>query len=120
MKRALFEKLPVFWPIVERRPDFPKLYESLIALRRRHAALQQGETMWLENADPERIMTLLRREGDEEFLVAVNLSNRPFRGRAALDRGERFAEIPLPSVKPGTTALPALELEAWGFRFFRR
>jgi len=117
---ALFEKLPVFWPIVERRPDFPALYESLIALRRGHAALQQGETVWLENADAERVVTLLRRAGDEEFLVVVNLSNRPFRGRVSLDRVERFSEIPLPSVKPGTAALPELELDAWGFRLFRR
>ena len=35
---ALFERLPVFWPIAERRPAFVRLYPALTALRRDHAA----------------------------------------------------------------------------------
>jgi glycosidase len=31
---ALFEKLPVFWSIAERRPEFPRFYKQMAALRR--------------------------------------------------------------------------------------
>jgi len=77
---ALFEKLPVFWGIAERRPEFPRFYSSLIALRRAHPALEQGETEWLRNSDDARIVTFLRKGGGEEFLVAINFSNQPFFG----------------------------------------
>jgi glycosidase len=70
----------VFWTIAERRPEFPKLYAQMIALRRSHTALQQGETVWIPNADPDRILTFYRHGGGEEFLVAINCSSRPFFG----------------------------------------
>ena len=31
---ALFEKLPIFWSIAERRPEFPQFYKQMMALRR--------------------------------------------------------------------------------------
>jgi glycosidase len=31
---ALFERLPIFWPIAERRPEFPHFYKQIIELRR--------------------------------------------------------------------------------------
>ena len=37
---ALFEKLPIFWPIAERRPEFPRFYKQMMALRRR--AMRSG------------------------------------------------------------------------------
>jgi glycosidase len=118
---ALFERLPIFWAIAERRPEFPKFYREIIALRRAHAALRQGETAWLENDEPDRIVTVLRRAPGEEFLVAVNVSNRPYRGRIRLDKAEGFARMPLGPAGPGAaTALPALELDAWGFAVYRK
>src|SRR5262249_28724879 len=54
---ALFEKLPVFWQIAERRPEFPRFYEQMIALRRAHAALA---TEWVRNAEPDRVLTFYR------------------------------------------------------------
>ncbi len=116
---ALFEKLPVFWQIAERRPEFPKFYAALLALRRAHAALQQGETEWLRNSDDARIVTYLRTGGGEEFLVAVNFSNQPFLGLVAASP-EGFTEVTpgLNGLRPQT--LPTLALDAWGFRIFRR
>jgi cyclomaltodextrinase / maltogenic alpha-amylase / neopullulanase len=116
---ALFEKLPVFWKIAERRPEFPRFYASMIALRRAHPALQQGETEWLRNSDDARIVTYLRRGGGEEFLVAVNFSNQPFKGQVET-AGAGFTDV-TPGLKtPLPSALPALALDAWGFRIFRR
>ena len=56
---ALTERIPIFWPIAERRPEFPRFYRQMIALRRAHAALRRGETQWLENSEPARVVSLL-------------------------------------------------------------
>ena len=116
---ALFEKLPVFWKIAERRPEFPRFYASLIALRHAHPALQQGETVWLRNSDEARVVTYLRKGGGEEFLVAVNFSNTPFMGLVEA-AAEGFRDV-TPGVEPKqTVALPSVALDAWGFRIFQR
>jgi cyclomaltodextrinase len=129
---ALTERVPIFWPIAARRPEFPIFYREMIALRRSHPALGQGETVWVDSSAPERVVSFLRRAAGEEMLVAVNLSSQPFEGRLAPPAGPSFAEvtpaIPLPQQPGGATPerkartleLPALALDAWGFRVFRR
>lgn len=127
---ALFEKLPVFWQIAERRPEFPRFYQQIIALRRAHPALRQGETEWLANSDERRILSYLRRSGDEEFLIAINFSNQPFTGLVEATGGATFVdvtpELAAPSAtaqrpaKGRTAALPALTLGGHGFRIFHR
>jgi cyclomaltodextrinase / maltogenic alpha-amylase / neopullulanase len=125
---ALFERFPVFWPIVKRNPGLPDFYRRLVALRRAHAALRQGELHWLRNSDEARVVTFLRRARGEEFVVAVNFSTQPFAGTVET-AGEGFADVtpaldtsqgPAAPVGPRTAALPALALEPWGFRVFRR
>jgi glycosidase len=115
----LFEKLPVFWQIAERRPEFPRFYAGMLALRHAHAALQQGETEWLHNSDDARIVTYLRRGAGEEFLVAINFSNQPFLG--VVDTAAAgFTEVTPGVEKPRPSALPALALDAWGYRIFQK
>ena len=123
---ALFEKLPVFWPIAERRPEFPRFYRQMIAFRRAHAALTQGEMEWLRNSDDSRVMTYLRRAAGEEILVAINLSNRPFTGFVEVANGAAFTDVTPDISNPQSAAvaraagLPAVALDSWGFRIFRR
>ncbi len=122
---ALFERLPVFWQIAERRPRFLPFYKQMIALRRAHPALCQGETVWLHNSDEARVVSYLRRASQEEFLVAVNLSNRPFTGVVEVANAGSFHEVTLEAGVPSTgennpAALPTLSLEGWGFRIFQR
>lgn len=114
---ALFEKLPVFWQIAERRPEFPEFYHRIIALRRTHPALQQGQTVWLENSDPDRIVSYLRRGTAEEFLVAINCANRPFRGRVEAPAGAAWSEV---TRSQSSGSVPELALSAWESRIFRR
>ena len=130
---ALFEKLPVFWSIAERRPEFPRFYKQMIALRKSSKALRQGSLEWLPNSDESRVLTFVRRTPDEEVLVAINFSNRPFFGSTEVANAG-FADItpdvgsPLPPDAPAperaarkrAVGLPALSLDAWGYRIFRR
>ena len=125
---ALFEDLPVFWGVRERRPEFPRFYAQLLPFRRAHAALRRGSTTWVRNADEDRIVTFVRQDAAEEILVAVNLSNRPFHGTVEVG-GTSYVDVtPWREGRPGAdaaegqapAALPALTLEAWGVRLFRR
>jgi glycosidase len=131
---ALFESLPVFWKIAGRRPEFPRFYQQIIALRRAHAALWNGDVEWLHNSDETRVLTYLRRTTDEEILVAINFSNSPFMGTVETGNGAGFSELtpdvspPLPPDAPApermakrlVAGLPALAVDAWGYRIFRR
>ena len=131
---ALFEKLPIFWPIAERRPEFPRFYKQLLALRRSSDALRRGSVYWVRNSDESRIVSYVRRTKVEDVLVAINLSNRPFSGSVEVVGGGNFADVtpdiapPLPPDAPApeqaarkrTVRLPAISLDAWGYRIFRR
>ena len=118
---ALFEKLPVFWANAERRPQFPQFYKQIISLRRDHPALRRGETEWLRNSDEQRVVSFLRNDGNEELLVAINLSNRPFAGLVEVTNGASFKDVTPDSVSRDRIAgLPALTLDSWGFRIFMR
>jgi cyclomaltodextrinase len=128
---ALFEKMPIFWQIKERRPEFPRFYKEMIALRKSSTALRRGDLTWLKNSDENHVLTFVRRSGKEEILVAINLSNQPFFG--SVEAGGNYEEItpdvaaPLPTdddkmkTKPKTNVgLPSLSLDAFGYRIFRR
>src|SRR4051812_11666981 len=104
---ALFYRLPVFWPIEKRRPEFPRFYRQMIALRKAHPALTLGRLEWLRNSDESRVVTFARREGAEEIVVAINFSNRPFAGIVERTDGAAFTEItpdPREPLKPDADA----------------
>ena len=128
---ALFEKIPIYWDIAVRRPEFPRYYKEMIALRKSSVALRRGDLTWLKNSDESKIVTFRRTSGGEEILVAINMSNQPFFG--AVETSGNYEEItpnigaPLPpdddKSKPKMTmnnALPSLSLDAFGFRIFRK
>jgi cyclomaltodextrinase / maltogenic alpha-amylase / neopullulanase len=130
---ALFYRLPIFWPIEKRRPEFPRFYRQMMALRRSEEALRRGTLEWVRNSDEARVLTFARRTPAEEIVVAINLSNSPFVGTLeAGGPGAAFTDLtpdtapPLapeaaaPERRARTVALPALALDAWGYRIFRR
>jgi hypothetical protein len=74
-----------------------------------------GATIWLHNAD---VVTSLRRAGSEEFLIAVNLPNTPFRG--SVEAAGNWEEVELPVSKPESEAVPFLSLNAFEARIFQK
>src|ERR1041385_1293040 len=131
---ALFEKLPIFWPIAERRPEFPRFYKEIMALRRRSVALRRGSVAWFHNSDELRVVSFSRRTLTEEVLVVINFSNRPFSGTVDVPTRGGFEDMtpdvapPLPpdaappahSKSHPILRLPSLDLNAWGYRIYRR
>lgn len=131
---ALFEKLPIFWPIAARRPEFQRFYKQIMALRRSSDALRRGSVEWLKNSDESRVVSYLRRLAKEEMLVAINFSSQPFFGSVEAASTGDFVDVtpnigpPLPpdapppefTPKKQVVGLPAVSLDAWGYRIFRR
>lgn len=118
---ALFERLPIFWGNVERRRQFPLFYRQIISLRRNHSALRHGDTEWLRNSDEQRVLSFVRRDRNEEVLVTINVSNRPFAGFVELANGSSFKDVTPDAVsREHISGLPTLTLESWGFRIFGR
>jgi len=128
---ALFEKVPIFWQNEVRRPEFPRFYKGMTALRKSSPALRRGDLTWLRNSDENRILTFSRRSGNEEILVAINTSGQPFVG--TIEAAGNFEDVTpnvgaplLPgqsapdTTKKANVALPAIALDSWGYRIFRR
>ena len=128
---ALFEKMPIFWDTAIRRPEFPRFYEEMISLRKSSTALRRGDLTWLKNSDENRVLTFKRTSGNEEILVAINLSNQPFFGSVEINGN--FEEItpdigaPLPpdddkmkAKAKGNVGIPILTLESYSFRLFKK
>ncbi len=116
---ALFEPQKIFWDAATWHPEYLKFYTAIADLRRTHTALEQGELIWIHNSDEQHVVTYLRRSGTDEFVVAVNLSNTPYRGTVEAPAGS-WREIELPIAKPETGALPFVSLDAFGARIFER
>ena len=115
---ALFEKMPIFWDIKVRRPEFPAFYEGMTKLRANSNALRRGETIWVKNSDEDRVLTFVRRAGNEEVLVAINMTNVPFFG--SVEASGNYEEITPNMEKSFSNGLPSLSLKAFGFRIFRK
>ena len=131
---ALFEKLPVFWPFNERRPEFGRFYKQMLTLRRDSLALRRGTLNWLQNSHNEEVVSFVRRVADEEVLVVINLTGGPLMVTVDVDGVNGFSDVgpivsaPLPPDAPAiaqaarkrNVALPAVSLDGWGYRIFQR
>jgi cyclomaltodextrinase len=114
---ALFEKRPIFWQFGERRPEIVKFYPAMISLRKSSNALRRGELTWLKNSDEARVITFSRKAGNEEIIVAINMSSTPFFG--SVEAAGAFMEVTPNKANP-SSALPSLSLDGHGFRIFKR
>jgi len=104
---ALFEKLPIFWAIAERRKNFPEFYKDIMARRRTLLELRRGTLEWVSNSDESRVVTFVRRAGKQVSLVAINFSNRPFAG---------WVEVTKFLTRDNRPTRLNLSLEAWDYR----
>ena len=117
---------PIAWEGAQQTETF-RFYQRLLALRRAHPALQQGETQWLTNSAPAHLLTYIRRGAGEEFLVAINLADQPVTatidGKAGMGGWRDVTpalETPGTSPKGARSTPPALSLGGYGVRLFQR
>lgn len=60
-------------PFGARKMEF---YKGLIAMRKQESALTSAELIWVKNSNPDGVVSFIRKKGNEEILVLVNLTNR--------------------------------------------
>lgn len=51
-------------------------YKKLFRMRAGQPALTSGELIWINNTEPDSVVSFLRKLGNDEVLVLLNLSNR--------------------------------------------
>jgi cyclomaltodextrinase / maltogenic alpha-amylase / neopullulanase len=117
---ALFEKMPVFWN-PGGRPPLRDIYRDLIKLRKQYAAFDNGDVVWLQNTAQEEILSFLRRDAKDEFLVLINLSSRRATGSVELPNAEGFEPVNISGrSNPVDTRPPDFELNGYGWFIYHR
>ena len=117
---ALFDKLTIFWNPKE-RPQLRSIYHDLIQLRKNSAALRGSNVEWLHNSDENKLVTFLRADDKDEFLVVINLSNRPLTGNVNLKNANGFSEVKISGADDsGGDPLPAIHLNEFEWRIYHR
>jgi glycosidase len=53
-----------------------RTYKQIVQMRKEEAALTAGELAWVNNSNPDGVVSFVRKKGNEEILVLVNLTNR--------------------------------------------
>ena len=117
---ALFEKLPVFWN-AGGRPPLREIYRSLIKLRKQHPAFYNDSVTWLQNKASEEVVTLLRQDDQDEFVILINLSSRMVAGSVELPAAEEFSLLKIDGLPaPPKSTLPEFQLGGYEWSIFRR
>ena len=117
--QALFEKFRLNWSAGEQLPQFPEFYRAMLPLRKASPALRHGDLLWVRNSDEQHVVSFEREVPEETDLVLANLSNTPFRGTVEVPIGG-WQEVALSKHKVAPLALPAVSLDAFQVRIFRR
>jgi cyclomaltodextrinase / maltogenic alpha-amylase / neopullulanase len=117
---ALFEKMPVFWQSGG-RPPLRSIYRDLNKLRKQYPALYNGEVVWLENSAPGEVVTFLRRDAKDEFLVLINFSSRRVNASFTLANTEGFGLVNISGrSNPVDPRLPDFNLSGYGWHIYHR
>jgi cyclomaltodextrinase / maltogenic alpha-amylase / neopullulanase len=117
---ALFEKMPVFWQSGG-RPPLRDIYRDLIKLRKQHPALSTGDFVWVENTASGDVVSFLRRDAKDEFLVLINFSSRRVSGSVDLPNPEGFVLANITGrPNPVEARLPEFTLGGYGWHLYSR
>ena len=115
---ALFEKMPVFWHPKE-RPPLRAIYSDLIKLRKDYPAFHNDRVIWLHNSDEADVVTLMRLDSKDEFVVVINFSNRSVIGQVDVMHSGEFEPV-TPGVKETPAGFPLYALKGFEYRIYHR
>ncbi len=118
---ALFEKMPVFWN-PGGRPPLRDIYRDVNQARKQYAAIHNGEVTWVQNTAPGEVVSYLRRDAKDEFLVLINLSSRKVIGSVEITGADSFELVNISGMsKPSVdTHLPDFILNGYGWHIYHR
>ena len=117
---ALFEKMPVFWQSGG-RPPLRDIYRDVIKLRKQHAAFYSSDVVWLTNSAPEEVVSFLRQDAKDQFLVLINLFSIHVTGSVDVPEAEGFEPVNISGrPNPVGTHLPDFTLSGYGWYIYHR
>jgi glycosidase len=117
---ALFEKLPVFWKPKE-RPPLRDIYRDLIQLRKKYPAFQNDRTIWLRNTNASDLVSIMRLDEKDEFVVLINFSSRPVLGSVEVLSADEFKPVKIASIpEPPAGGLSNFRLNGYEWRIYHR
>jgi cyclomaltodextrinase / maltogenic alpha-amylase / neopullulanase len=117
---ALFEELPVFWHPKD-RPPLREIYQGLIKLRRQYPAFRNDRVIWLRNSDEANLVTLMRLDNKDEFVIAINFSNRPITGWVEVLNDREFKPAKIAGMpEPPADGFPLFRLNGFDWRIYHR
>jgi glycosidase len=117
---ALFEKMPIFWQ-PGGRPPLREIYRDLIKLRKSHPAFYNDNVIWLQNSVPAEVVTILRQDEKNQFVVLINLSSHPVSGSVETPGATEFTQVQIQGTQPGPlTPLPEFRLGGYEWRIYKR
>jgi hypothetical protein len=112
--------MPVFWE-PGGRPPLRDIYRDLIKLRKKHTAFSNEDVFWVENSAPEEVVSFLRRDTKDEFLVLINFSSRRVSGSVELPAEQEFNPVRISGMPgPLSTVLPEFRLNGYGWFIYHR
>jgi cyclomaltodextrinase len=119
---ALFDKATICWhPHQNDRPPFRTIYHDLIQLRKENPAFRTADVQWVPNSSESTLVTFIRSDDKDQFLVAINFSNRPIDGQITIQDAGRFTAVKLEGLESsGSNPLPALHLNGFEWRIYHR
>jgi cyclomaltodextrinase len=116
----LFEKVPIDWQ-PKGGSSVRAIYHDLIKLRKQHTAFRTDHVHWIDNSVEDELVTFLRADDEDEFLVAINLSSRPISGRVEVKGGENFEPVKIAGVQNSNASQPPdLHLNGYEWRIYHR
>lgn len=117
---ALFEKLPVFWSPKE-RPGLRQIYRDLIQLRKKFPALQNDRTIWLRNTDSSNLVSIMRLDEKDEFVIVINLSSRPVFGSVEVLSSDEFKPVKIATIPESpANSLSNFRINGYEWRIYHR
>jgi cyclomaltodextrinase / maltogenic alpha-amylase / neopullulanase len=117
---ALFEKMPVFWKPKE-RPPLRDIYRALIKLRQQYAPFRSDRLIWLRNSNETDLVTFMRLDEKDEFVVTINLSNRPLVGWVEVMNSQDFKPEKIAGLPDApATGFPLFRLNGFEWRIYHR
>ncbi len=118
---ALFERIPVYWQPAG-RPPLRDIYRDLIKLRKQYPVFSSGEVVWVENSAPSDVISFLRRDAKDEFLVLINFSSRRVMGSVELPEENGFKPVNINggAAQPVGVLVPNFRLNGYDWFMYHR
>jgi hypothetical protein len=91
----------------------------LIKLRNQYAPFRSDRLIWLSNSEENSLVTLMRLDEKDEFVIVINFSNRPLNAAVKVLNAPDFKLI-FPVAGNPPTGFPSVSLKGFEYRIYHR